>query len=201
LQFLAALNVIEIRHGGGCFVRVAPSEVAVLRAGWRHWVSEHRTRILEALEARLGCEVFVAQLAARRIGPKELAQLVEALRTMKAASEGRDAPTFVQGDLAFHAALLEATGNKTLQEIFGALGEQLIPERAAITDVAGRASRSFAEHCAIYEAVQRGDAEAAGLAMRQHLESVRHDVLVHLLGNAENSNSEPSGANSAVRPK
>ena len=196
LQFLAALNLVEIRHGGGCFVCACSNEVGGLRAGWLDWVTRHRGSILETLEVRLGCEMFAAQLAARRAGPTELAKLVEALRAMKTASETQDVPAFVQSDLAFHAALLEASGNATLQELVGALGKKLIPERAAIADISGRTVRSFAEHCAIYEAVQRGDAQAAALAMHHHLESVRHDVLVHLLGDAEvaTAPAAPDGA-------
>ena len=184
LQFLAALNLVEIRHGGGCFLRAASGDTAKVRAGWREWVAQHRGRVLETLEVRLGCETFAARLAARRAGPGELEKLVEALRAMKVAAEARDVPAFVQSDVDFHAALLQAAGNKTLEELVGALGKALIPERAAILDVSGRAPRSFAEHNAIYEAVRQGDPQAAAQAMHQHLESVRRDVFVHLLGDA-----------------
>jgi GntR family transcriptional repressor for pyruvate dehydrogenase complex len=185
LQFLAALNLIEIRHGGGCFVSATPQQADGLHAGWVNWVNQNRGRVLEILEVRLGCEVFAARLAARRARPGELAKLVEALRKMKAASDSDDATAFVQSDVDFHAALLEASGNRTLQGLVGALGKELIPERAAIASIAGRTVRSFGEHCAIYDAIQQGDAQAAALAMQAHLESVRHDVLVHLLGDVD----------------
>ena len=184
LQFLAALSLVEIRHGGGCFLRAASGDNEQVRAGWRDWVAQHRGRVLETLEVRLGCETFAARLAARRAGPSELEKLVEALRGMKIAAETHDVPAFVQSDIDFHAALLQAAGNKTLEELVGALGRALIPERAAILDVSGRAPRSFAEHTAIYEAIRQGDPQAAAHAMHQHLESVRRDVFVHLLGDA-----------------
>jgi GntR family transcriptional repressor for pyruvate dehydrogenase complex len=184
LQFLAALNLVEIRHGGGCFVRAASGESKELRAGWIDWVAQHRGRVLETLEVRLGCETFAARLAARRAGPTELSRLVDALCAMKVAAEKRDVPAFVQSDLDFHAAVLQAAGNKTLTELVGALGKELIPERAAILDLSGRATRSFAEHRAIYEAIRQGDPQAAAIAMHRHLESVRHDIYVHLLGDA-----------------
>jgi GntR family transcriptional regulator, transcriptional repressor for pyruvate dehydrogenase complex len=185
LQFLAALNLVEIRHGGGCFVCADPRESEGLHARWVHWVKQHRARVLETLEVRLGCEVFAARLAARRARPAELTKLVEALRKMKAASDSQDAPAFVQSDVDFHAALMDAAGNGTLQELVGALGKTSIPERAAIAGISGRIARSFDEHCAIYNAVQQSDARAAGLAMQRHLESVRYDVLVHLLGDVD----------------
>ncbi|MGH6681539.1 MAG: FadR/GntR family transcriptional regulator, partial [Bradyrhizobium sp.] len=178
LQFLAALNLVEIRHGGGCFLRASSGENKQVRAGWREWVAQHRGRVLETLEVRLGCETFAARLAARRAGPDELEKLVDALRAMKIAAETRDVPAFVQSDLDFHAALLQAAGNKTLEELVSALGKALIPERAAILDLSGRAPRSVAEHTAIYEAIRQGDPEAAARALHQHLESVRRDIFV-----------------------
>jgi GntR family transcriptional repressor for pyruvate dehydrogenase complex len=184
LQFLAALNLVEIRHGGGCFVRAVSGESKELSASWIEWVAQHRGFVLETLEVRLGCETFAARLAARRAGPTELAKLMEALRAMKTATESGDVPAFVQSDLDFHAALLQAAGNKTLTELVGALGRELIPERAATLNISGRAPRSFAEHRAIYEAVRQNDPQAAALAMHRHLESVRHDIFVHLLGDA-----------------
>jgi GntR family transcriptional repressor for pyruvate dehydrogenase complex len=184
LQFLAALNLVEIRHGGGCFVRSVSGESKELRASWIDWVAQHRGFVLETLEVRLGCETFAARLAARRAGPAELAKLLEALRAMKIATETGDVPAFVQSDLDFHAALLQAAGNKTLTELVGALGKELIPERAATLNISGRAPRSFGEHRAIYDAVRQNDPQAAALAMHRHLESVRHDIFVHLLGDA-----------------
>jgi DNA-binding FadR family transcriptional regulator len=181
LQFLAALNLVEIRHGGGCFVR----ETEGLHSGWVHWVKQHRARVLETLEVRLCCEVFAAELAARRARPADLARLVEALREMKAASDSQDTPAFVQSDVDFHAALMNIAGNGTLRELVDALGKTLIPERAAVAGISGRIARSFGEHCAIYRAVQQGDVQAAAVAMQRHLESVRHDVLVNLLGDID----------------
>jgi GntR family transcriptional repressor for pyruvate dehydrogenase complex len=184
LQFLAALNLVEIRHGGGCFLRASSGENKEVRAEWRDWVARHRGRVLETLEVRLGCETFAARLAARRAGPNDLEKLLEALRVMKAAAEARDVPAFVQSDVDFHGALLLATGNKALQDLVGALGKELIPERAATLDIVGRLPRSFAEHTAIYDAIRQGDSRAAELAMHRHLEGVRRDVFEHLLGDA-----------------
>jgi len=185
LQFLAALNLVEIRRGGGCFLCADLREAEGLHAGWVHWVKQHRARVLETLEVRLCCEVFAAELAARRARPADSARLVEALREMKAASDNQDTPAFVQSDVDFHAALMNIAGNGTLQELVDALGKTLIPERAAIAGISGRIAQSFREHCAIYHAVQQGDAQAAAVAMQRHLESVRHDVLVHLLGDID----------------
>ncbi len=177
MQFLGAIGLVATRHGDGSVIRAASS--STLRNTWRDWVAKHQGRVLELIEARMGSEMLAAELAARRAGPEHLERMAEALRAMKAA---RDATAFVQCDLAFHSAVLQAAGNRTLREIAEALGAELVPERAALADLAGRVTRSHAEHLAIYSAIRAGDAARAREAVRAHLASVQHDVLIEVLG-------------------
>lgn len=185
IQFLVALGLLETRHGGGCFIRATSGDAKFLRGWWLDWFTHHRSRVLEVLEIRLACETFAAELAARRSGPTELAYMVDALRIMKASVTSNDPAEFVQSDLAFHDALLRAAGNSTLHDLVGALSKDLIPNRAAIVGVPGRLKQSFTEHSAIYSAIQSGDADAAASAMRRHLQSVRDDILTHLLADGD----------------
>jgi len=192
IQFLATMGFLEVRHGGGSFLRAMPDQIGRLRAGWHQWVMRHRGRILETLEVRIGGEAFAAELAARRAGPDDLNQLMRALQSMKAVCVAPDPTAFVQCDLAFHDALLRSAGNETLRELLGALGEELIPERAAIAVLKGRLPRSYAQHLAIYEAVASGDGSRAAKAMREHLESVKQDILSSILN--EGGASQPRTA-------
>ncbi len=185
IQFLATIGLLEVRHGGGSYLRVNLGETGRLRTGWRAWVVRNRGLVLETLEVRMGAETFAAELAARRAGPHNLEQMVRALQTMKAARDASDPAAFVRGDVAFHAALCEAAGNETLRKFLGALGEELIPERAAVCDLQGRLERSMAEHFAIYEAVRIRDERRAGEATRRHLESVRGDILTSVIGSGD----------------
>lgn len=185
IQFLVALGQLETRQGGGCFVRATSSDAKLLRNWWLDWSALHRGRVLEVIEVRLACETLAAELAARRAGPAELAHMVDALRIMKGSVASNDPAEFVQSDLAFHDALLRAAGNSALHDLVSALSKDLIPNRAAIVDVPGRLEQSFTQHSAIYSAIQSGDAEAAASAMRRHLQSVRHDILIHLLGDSD----------------
>lgn len=183
-QFLATIGMLKVRHGGGSFLQVAPGEVGRLRTNWREWVTRNRGMILETIEVRLGAEAFAAELAARRAGPDDLEKMARVLQSMEAAGVANDLALFVQSDLDFHDAVLLAAGNNTLREFLSALGAELIPERMAVIDLEGRNERSLAEHLAIYEAIRRGDSLGAAEAMRRHLESVRADILEHVVGPA-----------------
>jgi GntR family transcriptional repressor for pyruvate dehydrogenase complex len=181
LQFLVALGHIETRHGGGCFVRAATTDPEFMRKWWIDWVERHRSKILETIEVRLACETFAAELAARRAGPNELSQLVEALRIMRGALVSNDPTRFVQSDFAFHDAPLTAASNSALRNLVVTMGKDLVPNRAALLSLPGRMEKSFAKHSAVYTAVQAGDVVAAAAAMRKHLESVRDDIIMYLL--------------------
>lgn len=181
IQFLATLGVVQVRHGGGTFLRVPGGEVGSQRLHWRSWVERNRDRILEVLEVRMGAETFAVELAARRAGPEDLERLVGVLQRMKTATQECDMTAVMQCDLAFHEALVLAAGNRTLRDLLQTLGEELVPSRGAVLELEGRIERSYSEHLAIYEAIQAGNSAAAAAAMKVHLESVQRDVLDGLL--------------------
>ncbi len=175
VQFLHALGIVEIRHGVGTFVRTAPDS-QTLRSEWRRWTLRHADRVHELLDVRRALEGLAAELGAQREPDEALEAMLDALRRMDAARAEGDVPTLVQADVLFHRALCEASGNRALVELADALGAQLVRERAATWDLAGRAERSLEEHGDIYEAVRAGDAEAARGALVRHLTSVEHDL-------------------------
>jgi len=203
IQFLATIGLLKVRHGGGSFLQVTPGDTRRLRRSWREWVSDNRGLVLETLEVRIGAEAFAAELAAQRASPEDLERMVRALHVMRAANDSGDTAALVQSDLAFHEAVLGATGNKTLREFLGALGSELIPERAAVWDLEGRIERSFAEHFAIYEAIRAGDRQGAAQAMRRHIESVRGDILSYVIGDVglDRPQSEAGAETESEAPK
>jgi DNA-binding FadR family transcriptional regulator len=84
-------------------------------------------------------------------------------------------------DRLFHRQIAVMTGNEVLlamADLVAAtmdepLWKQLRDDSIA---VAGRMSLHVAEHRLIYEAVTRGDAEAAGFYVREHLMRVRRNM-------------------------
>ena len=203
LQFLSITGLIDVQHGGGSYLTATPGAFNRARKLRREWVVEHRGKVLETLEARLGTEVFAARLAAQRSGPKDLERLVSNMQAMRAvlAEPSPDVGVFVDCDLAFHDAILQAAGNRILRDLINALGEELLPERAAVTDLEGRIEQTYNEHRAIFDAIRAADPDAAAEAMRLHIMSVRQDVLLRLLDEpqvspipaAELPDQEPQG--------
>lgn len=79
---------------------------------------------------------------------------------------------YFDADWAFHRALIHHTGNQYLK----AMSDQLFPHihrlRQAVRHGESDAAQAVAEHRAILDAIQRGDADDARAAMRRHLENV-----------------------------
>ena len=124
--------------------------------------------LLELLELRRLIETGAAGLAALRATPEAVAQMDEAYRRMEVSQ--RDVERFVEGDIAFHDALLAATGNYLLTQLIETLGPMLrVGRRMSLERRPDGAAASQLGHRAILDAVRAQDAETARRAMREHL--------------------------------
>jgi GntR family transcriptional repressor for pyruvate dehydrogenase complex len=158
IRELLTLDVVEIRHGKGTFVRDLPPGLLVRPASF-HEALERKVA-LELLEVRLIMEPEVAALAASRASAQDIARLrrdVEGLRM----SLGR--PTKPAEDLGFHLDLVRAAHNAALLRISSPIIAFYDRDEALPTQ------RDVDEHKAVVDAIERHDAVAARDAMRAHL--------------------------------
>lgn len=124
--------------------------------------------LVELLELRRLIEVEAAALAAERATDDEIHRLQEILGRMDSRVDERAAYTPL--DVAFHDALLQATGNHLLARLFA----QLRPVLEVARELSAMARpdalvTSQREHRAICEAVASRSPVAARSAMSQHL--------------------------------
>jgi GntR family transcriptional repressor for pyruvate dehydrogenase complex len=167
---LAVLGLVESRQGRS--TRVTPSD------DWNHFAPEllaARSEVgavddflLELLELRRLIETGAAALAATRASEDDIARMTAQFERME-ASLG-DIERFTDADIAFHDALLAATGNHLLKRLIDMIGPVLRFGR--IISLERRSDGpvdSQRGHGRVLEAIRAGDAEAARLAMREHL--------------------------------
>lgn len=165
---LETIGLLVTRHGQGTFPQeldvdrlVAPL-ASVLR--YRHDLQD------ELLDVRRMFEPAVARVAATRVTDADLADLrriVDAQR--KKLKTGRS--TLVE-DTAFHAALARATRNRVVVSIMATLNDLLVESRKRTLKQKGRPRRSILGHEAVVEALRQRDADAAGDAMRKHIDQI-----------------------------
>jgi DNA-binding FadR family transcriptional regulator len=167
---LAVLGLVESRQGRSTRV-TAPDD-------WNDFAPELLAArselggvddfLLELLELRRLIETGAAALAAARASDQDIARMSRALERMDASLT--DIEAFTDGDIAFHDALLAATGNHLLTRLIDMIGPVLRFGRViSLERRADGPSDSQRGHRAVLEAIRAGDPEAARLAMREHL--------------------------------
>lgn len=161
---------------GGSMFMEAPQDIA---------------EVLDFIEFRMSVEIEAAGLAAERRTETNLLRMEQALSQF--ARHLADNSLATDADRAFHRAIADATNNKRFRLFVDEIGERLIPRRAlgaSFSDEKDKAEfleNIQTEHRRIFEAISERQADAARLAMRQHLEGGRRRYrewsLAHDLGN------------------
>ncbi|GGD86237.1 transcriptional regulator [Aureimonas endophytica] len=187
IRHLAAKGLVAVGPKVGTRVRLSTEwnmlDTDVLR--W-HLTSGARRSFVEALyEMRLINEPEAARLAAARISPAMLEALQQALRGM--ANNPRGSPELVAADLDFHRIILEATGNPILRSL-GTVIERSLSISFSLSWRQNPQEETVIQHGRVYDAIERGDGDAAALFMRRLIESACEDVLASLYP------GEPEGA-------
>jgi len=167
LRALAAMGVIESRHGSGTYIPVGPprlgSEPLSFLAALHGFTRE------EMYEARRVLEVSAAGLAAERATHEDLAEIAEEVASLFAAMN--DPLEFLVHDIRFHRAVAAAAHNPiiaSLVEMVSALYYERRRETATLaTD---RNLHDAAElHRRVYQAIRSRDVDQARELMNEHL--------------------------------
>ena len=158
LQSLAALGVVETRHGAGTFVAVGPPTLG--SEPLRFLAALHGFSDGEMFESRRVLEVGVVGLAADRATSDDLSEGF--------ASVG-DPLAFLVHDITFHRAVATASGNPILASLVEMVSALFYEQRKLTAKRARELARPAREHRKIYQAIRARDRERAKAAMDQHL--------------------------------
>ena len=124
----------------------------------------------EIYAVRAVLEEAACRLLAASIDARKLAVLRDWLEVMRAAADAHDHDAYARANVAFHDALVAASGNLKLYETYRRLVSELsLFRRAALVVHADAMERSLAEHRAILTALASRDADQAATLMRAHV--------------------------------
>ncbi|MFF3455853.1 FadR/GntR family transcriptional regulator [Streptomyces sp. NPDC002730] len=154
VRALAHNGLLDIRQGSGTYV-VATSELAgVMHRRFADANPRHIAELRSTLESS------AAKLAAERRTQRDLKQLDTLLARREEAWATGDAEQFVAADATFHQAVVAASHNEVLTEIYADLGDLL---RDWLRDDIGRELRpeNHMDHARMVEAIRAGDGDAA----------------------------------------
>jgi len=164
VRALGYAGMLETRQGDGTYVRAYSDLGGMIQR------RVQRSALTEALEVRNSLERDAARLAAIRHTDADLEAIRAALATQeRVLLAGGEQEAIVAADVAFHRAIVNATYNSVLADLYDHLTDALSRAIAeAISPQAGAGVR-LDEHQAIVEAIAAGDADAAEQAATDHL--------------------------------
>jgi DNA-binding FadR family transcriptional regulator len=176
IKVLAAKGLLESRPRLGTRVReqalwnhLDPDVLA-----WRCRGVPDAAFLEQLIEIREIVEPAAAQLAARHRTPAQMAEIDAALAAMAAA---RRIGPWVEADVAFHRAVLGATGNALLMPLAGLIATAL----DSLLVISARRAESFRvalpDHARVRDAIRSQDTQAAFHAMSFLLADTRRRML------------------------
>lgn len=176
---LAAQGIVRTDRGVGstvCPLNRWTSITALLRAAGS--ISDDSEAAIQLVQLRRLLECGAAELAAEHVSDPELRRLSELVDTMSESHRETDIDLYVEADLAFHEAILEASRNPFISIGFAPLTPALATHRHRTSSIAEMRVDGIAHHHAIIAALAARDPEASRKAMDLHMQQtvdgIRH---------------------------
>ncbi|CAN7459832.1 FadR/GntR family transcriptional regulator [Polaromonas sp. LjRoot131] len=173
-EALIAMEVegwVEVRTGSGVYVldrSKAPSHAN----GRAEQIPPDEWGPLELIRARRVVEGEVAAMAATQAKRKHIDAMDKAIASMKLDADRGVLP--LNGDRAFHSAIVESCGNvvliETIQRFWDSRRGPLFERLGGHFETVESWRSAIAEHEAIFDAVCKHDPDAARAAMHAHMD-------------------------------
>jgi len=177
LAALSLTGILEIRQGGGIFVKANPSNSVIEPLSFILLLE--KDELQNILEVRKALEVEAAGLAAQRRKKEDLETMQKLIEQME--KDLPDAKNSEALDLKFHLAIAKASYNPLLNRMMNTvqetIGQTLRATRALwISATEGTTSRLFEEHRSIYEMIRDQNDEMARKLTFEHLQKVEKEL-------------------------
>ena len=176
IQQLATEGLIDIRPRSGTFVATLNYQ-----------------EIDETFKIRCALECLAGEEAVHRITADQIRRLKELLRSLKKkVVSDEDRVAHEKDNSELHQIIVEAAGNRKLQEMYHALNAhiKIVRIHAAESNWPVRMQEEQAEHEAIVMALEARDAAAFTAALRKHIYRAK-DSMLAALRSSESSAASP----------
>ena len=133
--------------------------------------------VLQTIDVRLLNECRCARLAAERASEDDIRTMDDILARAEAELPRRAAERLMRLDRGFHVAIAQSSRNAVLADILGRLHDKSLRFWILSLNTPGHHVRVHARHRAILDAISAHDPLTAELAMRDHIEDFRCNLL------------------------
>ncbi|WP_295957940.1 phosphonate utilization associated transcriptional regulator [Rhodoferax sp.] len=159
LRMLEESGLVRTEKNRGVFVRDVPIE-----------------EVLDIFELRAVMDQYVGRKLAQTVNAAKIKELRQFVDEMEQATKAGNAQDYHRLNLGFHDRLLELTGNSKFSATYRKLVNELSLFRRQ--NLTGESMAIYSrEHHQIVKAIAARDADAAGLAMFQHVMNSRDRTL------------------------
>jgi GntR family transcriptional repressor for pyruvate dehydrogenase complex len=165
IGYLAAMGVMNVRHGVGTFVADGPPEFG--KGSMSFMKALHGFQSWQMFEARIILEGSLAALAAERGKEEHHAALAEEIAEMFAAMD--NPADYLIHDVLFHRVVSQASGNPILAALMETVTSTMYDKRRRTVERAIDLRESAQMHRELYRAIRARDAVEARRLMEKHL--------------------------------
>ncbi|MHB9757650.1 FadR/GntR family transcriptional regulator [Streptomyces sp. BYX5S] len=166
VRALCHTGLLEARRGDGTYVRAASDLNAALQRRLR------RAELKHVLQVRLALEREAAPAAATHRGEDDLARILTALLARRRAEESEDPAAYVERDVEFHRAVVAASGNPLMTELYESIVESVRDSIASLLPSWTPEPLGASAHDDLADAIARRDPRAAAEAAWAHTRTV-----------------------------
>lgn len=136
--------------------------------------------IEDLYDLRVALEVLSARQAAERITLHGRKRLTSLLSKVGRFIQSGNKPGILELEQDFHTIILEASGNRPLAEMGRAILDRIWIIQNINLLTTDHLSDAHPQHVKVFEAIQKGDSQKAGLLMASHLKSAKEFVISRL---------------------
>lgn len=185
LATLAALGIVESRHGRGVFIVGGSVQATAQRLSMALSTDENLTladnqaRIHELFDIRRVLEGAAAEWASQRATDEQIVEMRAVLnkdREVRSA-EPVDMAFASELDGRLHALIAASTANRTLILLMAVLLDELSLARNQSLAIPGRIQRSLRQHQTLVDAIAAHDVSLARVSMLEHISDVEQSIL------------------------
>tara|TARA_B110000003_G_scaffold21776_1_gene21048 strand:- start:207 stop:848 length:642 start_codon:yes stop_codon:yes gene_type:complete len=152
VRSLVDLGLLETRSRKGAFVRVATAK-----------------ELIDLFEVAAELEALACRLSAERLTDDTSLEIQNSLQECEEAAKVGDISSYAVGNLRFHAAIRDASGNLWLKSELSEIEVRINPYRSMPYKMHNRLAKSIQEHREIQNAILDANADKAANLMRDHI--------------------------------
>ncbi len=164
VKTLAHSGLLEVRQGAGTYVLTTNDPDEALK-------SLKRSSLHDLFEVRCALEVEAARLAATRHSKRDIKRLHTLLDQRGDWKTGDNKPAYIERDLAFHIALVTASGNPALKELYSWFSAAVSTTIEATLE-SDLTEPDMTAHRSIIDGIATADPDQAEKAVRRFMNSI-----------------------------